>query len=51
MTAASLQSEQFSATHPYVVLSVYRLLVCQACELASVTDEVATHLRTRHCNL
>ncbi|KAF5698067.1 hypothetical protein FMUND_15204, partial [Fusarium mundagurra] len=48
MTAASLQSEPCSAIHPYVVLSTYRLLVCQACEFASVADEVATHLRTRH---
>ncbi|KAH7199034.1 uncharacterized protein B0J16DRAFT_360609 [Fusarium flagelliforme] len=47
MTAASLQSEP-SAIHPYIVLSTYRLLVCQVCGFASVADEVATHLRTRH---
>ncbi|KAJ0126097.1 Uncharacterized protein HZ326_30796 [Fusarium oxysporum f. sp. albedinis] len=48
MTASSLQSEPCSAIHPYVLLSTYRLLVCQVCEFASVADEVATHLRTRH---
>lgn len=47
MTAASLQPEP-SATRPYIVLSTYRLLVCQVCGFASVADEVAMHLRTRH---
>ncbi|KAH7231099.1 hypothetical protein BKA59DRAFT_536212 [Fusarium tricinctum] len=47
MTAESLQSEP-SAIHPYIVLSTYRLLVCQVCGFASVAEEVATHLRTRH---
>ncbi|KAH7169524.1 hypothetical protein DER46DRAFT_645872 [Fusarium sp. MPI-SDFR-AT-0072] len=48
MTASNLQSEPCSAIYPYVLLSTYRLLVCQVCEFASVADEVATHLRTRH---
>jgi hypothetical protein len=46
--ASNLQSESCSAIHPYVVLSTYRLLVCRVCGFASVADEVATHLRTRH---
>ncbi|QKD56906.2 uncharacterized protein FOBCDRAFT_203955 [Fusarium oxysporum Fo47] len=48
MTASNLQSEPCSAIYPYVLLSTYRLLVCQVCGFASVADEVATHLRTRH---
>ncbi|KAH7460465.1 hypothetical protein FOMA001_g19507 [Fusarium oxysporum f. sp. matthiolae] len=48
MTASNLQSEPCSAIYPYVLLSTYRLLVCQVCAFASVADEVATHLRTRH---
>ncbi|EWZ78605.1 hypothetical protein FOWG_17175 [Fusarium oxysporum f. sp. lycopersici MN25] len=48
MTAANLQPEPCSAIYPYVLLSTYRLLVCQICGFASVADEVATHLRTRH---
>ncbi|EXK77216.1 hypothetical protein FOQG_18067 [Fusarium oxysporum f. sp. raphani 54005] len=48
MTASNLQSESCSAIYPYVLLSTYRLLVCQVCGFASVADEVATHLRTRH---
>jgi hypothetical protein len=47
-TASNLRSESCSAIHPYVILSTYRLLVCQVCGFASVADEVATHLRTRH---
>jgi hypothetical protein len=46
--ALNLQSESCGAIHPYVILSTYRLLVCQICGFASVADEVATHLRTRH---
>ncbi|KAH7205208.1 hypothetical protein BKA60DRAFT_545465 [Fusarium oxysporum] len=48
MTASNLQSEPCSAIYPYVLLSTYRLLVCQVCAFASVADEVATYLRTRH---
>ncbi|KAL9563885.1 hypothetical protein ACKAV7_011920 [Fusarium commune] len=48
MTASNLQSETCSLIYPYVLLSTYRLLVCQICGFASVTDEVATHLKTRH---
>ncbi|EXL66760.1 hypothetical protein FOPG_17083 [Fusarium oxysporum f. sp. conglutinans race 2 54008] len=48
MTASNLQSEPCSAIYPYVLLSTYRLPVCQVCAFASVADEVATHLRTRH---
>ncbi|EXK26248.1 hypothetical protein FOMG_17150 [Fusarium oxysporum f. sp. melonis 26406] len=48
MTASNLQSEPYSAIYPYVLLSTYRLLVCQVCGFASIVDEVATHLRTRH---
>jgi hypothetical protein len=48
MTASNLQSEPCSAIYPYILLSTYRLLVCQVCAFASVADEVATHLRTRH---
>jgi rubrerythrin len=48
ITASNLQSEPCSATYPYVLLSTYRLFVCQVCGFASVADEVATHLRTRH---
>jgi hypothetical protein len=48
MTASNLQSEPCSAIYPYVLLSTYRLLVCQVCRFASVANEVATHLRTRH---
>jgi hypothetical protein len=47
-TASNLQSESCSAIRPCVILSTYRLLVCQVCGFASVADEVATHLRTRH---
>jgi hypothetical protein len=47
MTAESLQSEP-SAIHPYIVLSTYRLLVCQVCRCASIAEEVATHLRTQY---
>ncbi|EXL68003.1 hypothetical protein FOPG_15909 [Fusarium oxysporum f. sp. conglutinans race 2 54008] len=47
-TASNLRSESCSAIHPYVILSTYRLLVCQVCGFASVADEVTTHLRTRH---
>ncbi|KAM0362018.1 hypothetical protein ACHAO7_011321 [Fusarium culmorum] len=46
--ASNLQSESCRTIHPYVILSTYRLLVCQVCGFASVADEVATHLRTRH---
>ena len=46
MTAASLQSEP-SAIRPYIVLSTYRLLVCQVRGFVFVADEVATHLKTR----
>jgi hypothetical protein len=46
--ASNLQSESCSAILPYVILSTYRLLVCRVCGFASVVDEVATHLRTRH---
>ncbi|KAH7247494.1 uncharacterized protein BKA55DRAFT_540773 [Fusarium redolens] len=48
MTASNLQSEPCSAIYPYALLSTYRLLLCQVCAIASVADEVATHLRTRH---
>ncbi|KAJ0129322.1 Uncharacterized protein HZ326_27574 [Fusarium oxysporum f. sp. albedinis] len=48
MTASNLQSEPCSAIYPYVLLSTYRLLVCQVCGFASIVDEVATRLRTRH---
>ncbi|KAI8416962.1 hypothetical protein FOFC_03275 [Fusarium oxysporum] len=48
MTASNLQSGSCSAIYPYVLLSTYRLLVCQVCGFASVADEVATHLKTRH---
>ncbi|KAJ9419392.1 hypothetical protein QL093DRAFT_2362365, partial [Fusarium oxysporum] len=48
ITASNLQSEPCSAIYPYVLLSTYRLLVCQVCGFASIVDEVATHLRTRH---
>ncbi|KAH7231632.1 uncharacterized protein BKA55DRAFT_192899 [Fusarium redolens] len=33
-TASNLQSETCSAIHPYVLLSTYRLLVCQVCGFA-----------------
>ncbi|KAG7000202.1 hypothetical protein FocnCong_v013233 [Fusarium oxysporum f. sp. conglutinans] len=46
--ASNLQSESCGAIHPYVILSTYRFLVCRVCGFASVADEVATHLRTRH---
>jgi uncharacterized protein (DUF2225 family) len=46
ITASNLQSEPCSAIYPYVLLSIYRLLVCQVCGFASVADEVATHLKT-----
>ena len=46
--ASNLQSQSCGAIHPYVLLSTYRLLVSRVCGLASVADEVATHLRTRH---
>jgi hypothetical protein len=49
--ASNLQSESYSAIRPYVILPTYRLLVCQVCGFASVADEVATHLRTRHRDL
>ena len=45
---SNLQFESCSAVHPYVLLSTYRLLVCQVCGFAPVADEVATHLKTRH---
>jgi uncharacterized protein (DUF2225 family) len=48
MTASDIRSELCSAIYPYVLLSTYRLLVCQVCGFASVADEVATHLKTRH---
>jgi hypothetical protein len=48
MTASDLQSKPCSAIYPYVLLSTYRLLVCQVYAFASVADEVATHLRTRY---
>ena len=35
MTASNLQSEPYSAIYPYVLLSIYRLLVCQVCGFAS----------------
>jgi hypothetical protein len=44
MTASNLKSEPYSAIYPYVLLSTYRLLVCQVCRFASVADEVATSL-------
>ena len=48
MRAASLQSEP-SAIYPYIVLSTYRLLMCQVSGFASAAEEeVATDLRTRH---
>ncbi|CZS75066.1 unnamed protein product [Fusarium graminearum] len=46
--ASNLRSESCGAIRPYAILSIYRLLVCQVCGFASVADEVATHLRTRH---
>ncbi|KAH7231630.1 uncharacterized protein BKA55DRAFT_524254, partial [Fusarium redolens] len=48
ITASKLQSEPCSAIYPYVLLSTYRLVVCQVCGFASVADEVTTHLKTRH---
>ncbi|RKK23830.1 hypothetical protein BFJ66_g17349 [Fusarium oxysporum f. sp. cepae] len=48
MTASDLRSEPCSAIYPYVLLSTYRLLICPVYGFASVTDEVATHLKTRH---
>ncbi|KAH7169695.1 uncharacterized protein B0J16DRAFT_393500, partial [Fusarium flagelliforme] len=48
ITASNLKSEPCSAVYPYVLLSTYRRLVCQVCGFASIVDEVATHLRTRH---
>lgn len=33
---------------PFVYLPAFRLIVCQRCGFACVTDETATHLQTRH---
>ncbi|KAI3584119.1 hypothetical protein IWW34DRAFT_607966 [Fusarium oxysporum f. sp. albedinis] len=51
MTASNLQPEPCSVIYPYVLLFIYRLLVCQICGFASVADEVTTHLKTRYCNI
>ncbi|KAJ0130219.1 hypothetical protein HZ326_26672 [Fusarium oxysporum f. sp. albedinis] len=48
MTALNLQSESCSAIYPYVLLSTYRLLVCQVYRFASIANKAATHLRTQH---
>jgi uncharacterized protein (DUF2225 family) len=48
MTTSNLQPESCSAIYPYVLLSTYRLFVCQICGFASVADEIATHLKTQH---
>jgi hypothetical protein len=50
-TAFGLQPEPWSAIYPFVLLSTYRLIVCQECGFASVVDEVDTHLKTRHRNI
>jgi len=36
------------AIKPFVVLEEYRLLVCTVCRYACLTNEVITHLRSKH---
>ncbi|EXL66727.1 hypothetical protein FOPG_17120 [Fusarium oxysporum f. sp. conglutinans race 2 54008] len=48
MTASYLQPAPCSVIHPYVLLSIYRLLVYQIYRFASIADKVATLLKTRH---
>jgi hypothetical protein len=34
--------------YPFMLLSEYRILVCQKCQYACLAREVATHLAKRH---
>ncbi|KAJ3454446.1 hypothetical protein MRS44_018340 [Fusarium solani] len=38
----------FHAMEPFIYLETYRIPVCKKCEFACVSNEVPTHLQTRH---
>jgi hypothetical protein len=40
--------ELCSTIYPFVLLSAYRILVCEVCGFACVANEAGTHLKSRH---